>query len=183
MAEVLKQPIHAVLATGGRVVKYKDTKFPHAAPIIVLYSPFGNNSGHYDCLVPSHISVTLISPVRIPQLQGKRRQGKKTPAELLTASPYNQQLLASQKKKKNPSKESSQPHSTPRGKKTKKSKNTTGTPASNRNPRWFCFLCGENVQEDLIKCAVCFQWVHESCSGTDGANPSKTYKCDLCRKH
>lgn len=77
MAEVLKQPIHVVLATDGHVVKYKDTKFPYATPIIVLYSSFGNNSGHYHCLVPSHISVTLISPVRTPQLQEKRRQGNK----------------------------------------------------------------------------------------------------------
>ena len=65
-AHVLNQPIHVVSAEDGNVIKYCDEEFPDASPSTVLYSAFGNNSGHYDSLIQfgllsSHLSISNLN--------------------------------------------------------------------------------------------------------------------------
>lgn len=63
-SEALQQPIHIINANFGNVVKYKDDSFQLTQPVSVLYSPHGDNAGHYDCVLESAVSVTMISPTR-----------------------------------------------------------------------------------------------------------------------
>ena len=43
---------------------------------------------------------------------------------------------------------------------------------------WFCFLCGEDRQEDMIRCCECNRWVHTDCGkDTSGSH----YVCDACQ--
>ena len=93
-AHVLKQPIHVVHSEDGHVVKYCDADFSAAAPVTVLYSAFGDKAGHYDCLIPSSVSVAVISPFHFTQPQVSKRLGKRTEAEVLTSSPYKSKLIA-----------------------------------------------------------------------------------------
>lgn len=43
---------------------------------------------------------------------------------------------------------------------------------------WFCKLCNECVQENMIKCQQCNEWMHSECAGvSDG---SEHFICDFC---
>lgn len=47
---------------------------------------------------------------------------------------------------------------------------------------WWCCLCSENIEEDMIQCSACHTWVHTKCAGTDSAF-TVDYKCDFCTEN
>ncbi len=49
--------------------------------------------------------------------------------------------------------------------------------AGEKDEGWWCCLCSENIQEDMIQCSACHTWVHTKCAGADNA---VDYKCDFC---
>ncbi|KAK7480342.1 hypothetical protein BaRGS_00028389 [Batillaria attramentaria] len=116
-AHVLQRPISVCYGRTGRVFVYQ-TEFAGANtdPVKVIYRSFGDNAGHYDCLVqdatshddetpeesaetesennPSaYVSVSEISP--LPTLRPGPKRGKT--AEILTSTPYKQTLLGKKK--------------------------------------------------------------------------------------
>jgi outer membrane biosynthesis protein TonB len=131
-SEVLQQPIHIINAESGNVLKYNDDSL--AQPVTLLYSPHGDNAGHYDCVLESAVSVALIShnPSVSQQKVAAKRTSRKTEAELITSSPYKRKLeewQAKQKPTKKTSKSKPNTENTEkqkaRNKKTSKSKPNT----------------------------------------------------------
>lgn len=43
---------------------------------------------------------------------------------------------------------------------------------------WFCFICGEDREENMIQCLKCKSWVHDVCAGVD--KRTKKIVCDVC---
>ena len=63
-AEMFKE-IKIVVQYGGSVLSYGD-EFDDPNPIFILYTPLGQNSGHYDCLMQrqsSHFPNVSLSPI------------------------------------------------------------------------------------------------------------------------
>ena len=99
-SDVLKRPIHVTLSANGNVIRYNDAKFAPAPPVMLLYSSFGDSAGHYDCILPSHVSVSVISPLPLPLSQVTKRPARKTEAEVLTDSPHKNKLLSAKTKQR-----------------------------------------------------------------------------------
>jgi hypothetical protein len=49
-----------------------------------------------------------------------------------------------------------------------------------KNTAWFCFLCEASVEENMVQCLRCKQWVHESCSGLSHKDLI-FFICDKCK--
>ncbi|KAK7095676.1 hypothetical protein V1264_005052 [Littorina saxatilis] len=200
-SEVLQQPIHIINAESGNVLKYNDDSL--AQPVTLLYSPHGDNAGHYDCVLESAVSVALISqnPSVSQQKLAAKRKSRKTEAELITSSPYKRKLEEWQAKQKPTKKTSkSKPNTENTEKQKAKNKKTSKSkPNPNPNPNtekqkarnkktsvshqqeasWFCFLCRECTCEDMIQCLMCSEWVHVDCAGT--TESQREYFCDVCQ--
>ena len=179
-SRVLKQPIHVVMGSDGRVSKYSENAFQGVEPAVVLYKSFGDNSGHYDCIIKSEC-VSIIRPTPSPVAQistVKNRHARKTESVILTSTPYKRKLAESLNKTSN-KKTAKKRLSIPKEpvKKSKKQKNTKSTPSATATS-WYCFICTENTQEDMIQCSACKQWVHVDCGGAQKNQIS--YTCDIC---
>lgn len=174
-SEALQQPIHIINAEFRNVVKYKDGSFPLVQPVSVLYSPHGENAGHYDCVLESAISVT-------PSVLGQKvakRVARKTAAEIITSSPYKRKLEVSQAKQKPTKKTSkSKPNTVNREKQKAKNKRARNV-SHQQEANWFCFLCQECTCEDMIQCLMCSKWVHVDCAGI--TESQREYFCDVCQ--
>ena len=188
-ARLLQQPIHVVSSVGGHVLKYCEVDFPAASPVTVLYSSFGDNSGHYDCIISSAASVAMIGigtgtflPPLLVSPQVKKRQMRKTEAQVLTSSPYKRKLLASQEKSTNKKKQTKLACPGLIKPRKKIAKKTAKKALATDINAWFCFLCGECSMENMIQCTRCLRWVHDQCAGT--LEKQTSYKCDMCQdKH
>jgi hypothetical protein len=168
-SEVLKKPIHIVDSRNGHVLKYNADKF-RVPPIKLRYSAHGDNCGHYECLVPHFIPIQQLSPlnVSVAASTAKRNQ-RKTMSEVLRSTPYKKKLMESTKKAQ------------PKSSKTKvdtKIKTKKRPPLPTLTEEWYCFLCEDYVQEDMIQCVKCTLWAHEDCAGTRG---QKGFTCELCK--
>lgn len=176
---MLKRPIHVTLSANGNVIRYNDAKFAPAPPVMLLYSSFGDSAGHYDCILPSHVSVSVISPLPLPLSQVTKRPARKTEAEVLTDSPHKNKLLSAKNKtKKNNDSKSNKQHKKAKGKKTKK--RATARSSNSEDAAWYCFMCRECSPEDMIQCFHCLRWAHEECAGTQTNNTA--YQCDMCQR-
>lgn len=45
---------------------------------------------------------------------------------------------------------------------------------------WYCNICEEEEQDNMIQCIKCHTWYHELCCG-DVTLKTKTYICHSCR--
>ena len=186
----LKKTIKIVVQDGGNVLSYGD-EFDDLHPIFILYTPLGQNSGHYDCLMQrqsSHFPNVSLSPIaglELPTLPPKKGTGnRKRKAELLTSSPYKNTLETATKakapKKSVPPKTKSVKPVAKRklniGKKEKHAFGRQGVKESNATSSWHCFICDDSFVEEMICCRNCEKWVHVDCAGTDDI----LFVCDIC---
>lgn len=155
-----------------------------AQPVSVLYSPHGDNAGHYDCVLESAVSVTMISPTRPTSVSRQKlglaakRKARKTEAEIITSSPYKRKLEVSQAKQKPTKKTSkSKPNTENRAKQKAKNKRSRNV-SHQQEANWFCFLCQECREEDMIQCLMCSKWVHVDCAGI--TESQREHFCDVC---
>lgn len=44
---------------------------------------------------------------------------------------------------------------------------------------WFCSICKEEREEDMIKCQKCLQWMHEKCASI--SKKAKKFVCEDCK--
>ncbi|KFM72134.1 hypothetical protein X975_17024, partial [Stegodyphus mimosarum] len=44
---------------------------------------------------------------------------------------------------------------------------------------WFCILCEETKEEEMIQCMKCHAWIHTRCAGISAA--IKKFFCCNCR--
>ncbi|RUS86937.1 hypothetical protein EGW08_005342 [Elysia chlorotica] len=175
--EVLCCPINVHHKNGGNVLSYKpQSDNPFGQAINVLYTTSDDNCGHYECLMPVHVRVVDVSPLPFRPLITNKRKYRKSEAEVLTSSPYKKKLEDLMEKKNKTKKIQSKTQI-----KVKKSKVVRKlTPKSKwGSDSWYCFMCGESTEENMIKCAKCLRWVHEECAGTSGSDPN-SYNCELC---
>lgn len=183
-ARVLEREIHVVMTSDGRTVKFAENEFQGLEPVVVLYRCFGDNSGHYDCLVQSD-SVSLIQNKPTSEAKSsallKKRNDRKTETQVLISSPYKRKLIESLDKaamKKIP-KRSRNKRQEPLSKSKKPEKKSKKSPTATLTSDWFCFICTENTQEDMIQCTKCQLWVHVECGGA--TVNQRGYVCDICQ--
>lgn len=119
-----------------------------------------------------------ISP--LPDAASRRAQVRKRrseKSEILTDSPYKQQLEEKEKEKKK--KEENR-----EGKKTNdktKVKKTKGKQAvQNLLVKYSCVVCCEDYDEDWIQCGSCMGWAHEACADIPECLDAY-YICDHCK--
>lgn len=48
----------------------------------------------------------------------------------------------------------------------------------NVQENWFCGICAEERQEEMIQCLRCKVWLHTKCVGV--SNRKKTFYCENC---
>ena len=107
-------------------------------------------------------------PKRNPQPgpSSSRKIGIAQKAILITSSPYKSELEQTEKKKLKKVK----PINFEISKKVLKNKDEDFT--------WFCILCEENTEENMIQCMKCHSWVHTLCAGVN--RNKKKYYCTNC---
>lgn len=190
--KVLKMPIIVMNATNGAVLKYGIDEFPACSPIIVKFTSIGEHAGHYEYLIPSqppssvYVPITSISPLPIKEKNMSKKKRRTEQSEILTSSPYKKKLAEANNSK---TKKKIEIHTVsdtsqakiiggkkPRSKPIKSAMSKTGM-NMHKGQSWYCFICDENLQEDMIKCSVCHSWVHAACAGCEN---EKNYTCDLC---
>lgn len=112
-------------------------------------------------------TINELSPLpKASRVQVGRGKGKAQSAVIITSSPYKQQL----EKCKDRSKKKSM--------KTSLFSGEQGEDHHKDDSIWFCILCGEVEEEDMIQCMNCRSWVHTRCANV---KPSKKkYFCTGC---
>ena len=152
--------------------------------MVLKYSPCGENSGHYECLVKitGQVRLPILSSIarRLPVLPATpalvKLSRKVEHSHILTTSPYKtktkQQTNSGRKQKiqKNVSKRKSVASVKRKGN-IKYSKNN----CTDIND-WHCFMCNECRVENMICIRSCRRWAHEDCAGTNEVN----FICELC---
>ena len=58
-----------------------------------------------------------------------------------------------------------------------KAKKVDGKAAEDRHENWYCFMCEEDIEETMICCRACHQWVHVACAGVD----DDLFVCETCK--
>lgn len=130
-------------------------------------SSFKVKASTSSCEAAENMSIEeiLLSPVA--KKTNKKYRGAQK-AQLITASPYKDELEAKQAsldKKKNVSRKVQlDSPSIPKKKKI------------NEN-EWYCKFCKECIIEDMIQCLKCRDWIHESCANVAS---TETFICDFC---
>jgi len=84
----------------------------------------------------------------------------------ITSTPYKEEIENTVNKSKGEVKRKMQTMEVEK-KKAKKSKSD-----------WFCNLCAEDREENMIQCLKCKTWVPDLCAGVD--KNTKKYVCDVC---
>lgn len=111
-----------------------------------------------------------VSRVGVPFIRGNVRRGRKTQgAVVITSSPYKQELERAKGR--------------PQLKKLKTvslfKEHEEHKDNSEDCANWFCILCEEVKEEDMIQCMGCKSWVHTRCAKV---RPSiKRYYCTDCK--
>lgn len=126
--------------------------------------------------------IQSISPKCSLPPKAKTKRG--TTSQILTDSPYKKEL-----EEKNKLKESKNAvcRNFNEKKNLKKKLDNHAKNVKNKrlkvekeNETWYCKLCKENIQEDMIQCSNCQIWVHELCAGVD--KNIIDFLCDDCRE-
>lgn len=122
------------------------------------------------------LDIQNISPMAT-LTQSKKKIRKTTVSQVLTESPYKTELenklkVKIKKLNLNPQKV------------TKRKSDTNGNRNSRKKKKedaatWYCKICQENRQEDMIQCTECDTWIHELCAGVD--KNTVDYLCDDCK--
>lgn len=127
------------------------------------------------------ISVIDISPIPVKVAKVAKRYARASKPEVLTSSPYKDALSAAKDKmKKIKPRDARNTSKRTKGKKNQKKKpkakaqkeTSDGSPAN-----WYCFLCDESNEEDMILCYSCKGWVHTACADLEVGSQ---YECDMC---
>ena len=90
-----------ILVQGDRVIIYGQ-EFKNGDPVVLIYSPCGDNSGHYECLVkitgqvrlPLLSSIARRSPV-LPATPALAKRSRKVERSQILTSPYKKLLFDS----------------------------------------------------------------------------------------
>ncbi|KAK6998413.1 tigger transposable element-derived protein 6 [Biomphalaria glabrata] len=180
--KLLRKPIVIMNATSNVVLKYGMNDFPSSPAVVIRFTNIGDDVGHYDCLIPSrqskskYIPVTAISPIPVKEKPHVKQKKKSFQSEILTSSPYKKILVDAAIAKKS---KKQQTQIIPATQKKKKSKISIqfGQNESEKSQNWYCFICEENLKEDMIQCLICASWVHIACAGCENAD---TYTSELC---
>ena len=134
-------------------------------PLVVRFTRIAEDVGHYDCVLANQAKV-LVTPAIItplPTLVRKAKTTRSATSEIITSSPYKRKLLMGRAKKGN-------------AKANPKASKRTKKAAQPNEASWYCFLCGEDLQENMVRCCSCARWVHVACA----SNVSEEYVCDEC---
>jgi hypothetical protein len=131
------------------------------------------NNHHDDTINDHYFSPTVLSPLPLVTKNTKKRGRPAQKATILTATPYKEDLEEKQSKRKfvKPKKVKCKLSNEPRP------STSRATEIEVNIDEWYCFLCDQNLIEDMVQCSKCRRWVHESCSG---AIAEKVYACDEC---
>lgn len=157
--KTLRRPIRIMTSNGA--VKYGDA-IVNSEPFTVWFTKLGEDVGHYDCVIPTHVnaipvlSVTPRVGFSLPEPIIKENNRRSNRSELITSSSYKAQL-----EKKNmgvkPNTNSSdvkkrlKSQSKPKRRQAKKSTTARDGKLSPSSGCWFRFICAEDIQEDMIK--------------------------------
>ena len=112
-------------------------------------------------------SETFVTPEMISQgsrkfttkVSGRARHKERS--ELLTSSPYRDNLKQMVLKKTKRGKSSKNVSKPVRKIKTGKKRQHNRTDLGN----WYCPICDDETMEDMIRCTACSVWVHTACAG------------------
>ena len=181
--KVLDLPIIVMNISNGAVLKYGVDDLP-SPPIILKFQYIGDNAGHYECLLhkidtqADHVPIKAISPLPIKTKTISKKKNRTQQSEILTSSPYKKRLVesnSSKSKKENTKKKARNvfDNSAP-SKKAKKNTIKISKKTKEKGESWYCFICDENLQEDMVQCSVCDTWVHAACAGSES---DKQYTC------
>lgn len=124
-----------------------------------------------------------MSPIPVPSSNENQRLGKNAQkAEELTSTPYKDNLAVNKEKKRGKITDSNKDKN---GKvQNKKSKTEKKVLKSQKKvistscESWYCVLCKEDKQEDMIQCMECRTWVHATCANVSPLR--KIYFCPKC---
>ena len=163
--------------------------------IHLVYTSFGDNTGHYDSIIKMPMPVQNVGRVVSPSIQRKipvlpstpRKRLKGESSEVLTSTPYKRALeeKAASRAKRQKGEQSVKENSVNKGNRptTKKQKTAQARPANVTQAQesdfsdWYCFMCNECRLEDMVQCSQCKSWVHEDCTGAVEA----AFVCELCK--
>ena len=144
--------------------------------LTVRYTKLGEDVGHYDSLVCSTAASVCITPMILSPL----------PKIARTAAGSEQNAWARQKRWHQPPtrhylQTGSALHPREGGSKWPAAKRELAmkrrqTKVVDEGESWFCFMCGETRQENMVRCCGCKQWVHVACAG----DPHSQFRCDDC---
>ena len=113
------------------------------------------------------VPVSQISPLPRAASMVQKKTSVRQNALILTSTPYKSQLEESIEKRK-----------------PKTLQFTSNETAKKRKQEsvssWFCDLCEEDAQQDMIQCMLCKKWVHEECAGVK--KWQKKYFCVKCKQ-
>ncbi|KYN50407.1 hypothetical protein ALC57_00044 [Trachymyrmex cornetzi] len=139
-------------------------------------------------------TVYEICPLPSPTIARNNKLPQK--AEILTTSPYKKQLEEQQKKKSQRIARkvelSPGPSTSINSSKLKITKRTSNKKKSTPSKElhfsetkieineddWYCYLCQQNLVEDMVQCIVCKRWAHESCACI--SKKELRFICDFC---
>lgn len=142
----------------------------------------------------STVAVTVAQLNPLPRMIGKKKRKQCLKSEVITSSPYKNQLeekqqIEEQKKRKQAKitqviSSPFEPSPGPSGIKKKQSKRTQITKNKNKkkgtNKSHVCLICDEKYEEppteDWIQCIICESWFHENCT----AYEKGIFRCDFC---
>jgi hypothetical protein len=63
----------------------------------------------------------------------------------------------------------------------RKSQTPIAVPEMETAEAWYCFICMECTQIDMIQCEKCKKWVHEQCADLETSIIENNYYCDVCK--
>lgn len=133
----------------------------------------------------SRISVAEISPVPAPTTKSRKRRRVAQQACELTSSPYKNELAERKARTTKPNaifgKNEQKSCNTQSSAKTADpccSRVSSSKSKPSRNESWFCILCKDDMQLDMIQCQECNKWVHAICANVSPLR--KFYFCPHC---
>ena len=147
-------------------LKYGEN-FQGSPPLVIRFSRIAEDVGHYDCVFTTKakglVTPALISP--LPKMVRKAKTTRSATSEVITSSPYKRKLLMGRAKKVKTN-----------AKVTPKASKRAKRAAQPTEASWYCFLCGEDREENMVGCCSCERRVHVECA----SNVNEEYQCDEC---
>jgi len=63
-------------------------------------------------------------------------------------------------------------------KKRKEENGHTDNVAGQSGDSYYCVICSDDAEEDMIRCLQCKKWIHTACAGVKKTD--RFYICDFC---